>query len=188
MLLFVGRIQPLKGLDIAVRALSELNRPDAQLIVVGGASGVDGDPELRRVRAIIEECGLSARVHFYDPQPHHLLSTFYRAADVVLVPSRSESFGLVALEAAACGVPVVATSVGGLLSLIDHGRTGFLVPQRDAVGFARYTARLLDDPVLALSMGTAAAERAKKYSWQSAALRVRKVYSELLARDLVACN
>ena len=188
MLLFVGRIQPLKGLDIAVRALSELNRPDAQLIVVGGASGVEGEPELRRVQAIIDECGLSERVHFYDPQPHHLLSTFYRAADVVLVPSRSESFGLVALEAAACGVPVVATSVGGLLSLIDHGRTGFLVPQRDAVGFARYTAQLLDDPVLALSMGTAAAERAKKYSWQSAALRVRKVYSELLARDLVACN
>jgi len=85
-------------------------------------------------------------------------------------------------------VPVVATSVGGLLSLIDHGRTGFLVPQRDAIGFARYTAQLLDNPVLALSVGTAAAERAKQYSWQSAALRVRKVYSELLARDLVACN
>lgn len=188
MLLFVGRIQPLKGLDVAVRALSELNRPDAQLVVVGGVSGVEGEPELRRVRAIIDECGVGEQVHFYDPQPHHLLSTFYRAADVVLVPSRSESFGLVALEAAACGVPVVATAVGGLLSLVDHGRTGFLVPQRDAIGFARYTARLLDDPVLALSMGTAAAELAKQYSWQSAALRVRKVYSELLARDLVACS
>ena len=187
-LLFVGRIQPLKGLDVAVRALHELNRPDAQLIVVGGVSGVEGEPELHRVQSIIDECQLGGKVHFYDPQPHHLLSTFYRAADVVLVPSRSESFGLVALEAAACGVPVVANAVGGLLSLIDHGRTGFLVPQRDAVGFARYTARLLDDPVLALSMGTAAAELAKHYSWQSAALRVRKVYSELLARDLVACN
>ncbi len=188
MLLFVGRIQPLKGLDIAVRALSELNRSDVQLTVVGGASGAEGEPELRRVQEIIDECGLGGRVHFYDPQPHHLLSTFYRAADVVLVPSRSESFGLVALEASACGVPVVATSVGGLLSLIDHGRTGFLVPQRDPIGFARYTAQLLGDPVLALSMGTAAAERAKQYSWQSAALRVRRVYSELLARDLVACN
>lgn len=187
-LLFVGRIQPLKGLDVAVRALSELNRPDAQLVVVGGVSGVEGEPELRRVQAIIDECGLGGKVRFYDPQPHHLLSTFYRAADVVLVPSRSESFGLVALEAAACGVPVVATAVGGLLSLVDHGRTGFLVPQRDAIGFARYTARLLDDPVLALSMGTAAAERSTRYSWQSAALRVRKVYSELLARDLVACD
>lgn len=187
-LLFVGRIQPLKGLDVAVRVLSELNRPDAKLIVVGGASGVEGEPELRRVQSIIDDCGVGGQIHFFDPQPHHLLSTFYRAADVVLVPSRSESFGLVALEAAACGVPVVATAVGGLLSLVDHGRTGFLVPQRDVIGFARYTARLLDDPVLALSMGTAAAERAKQYSWRSAALRVRKVYSELLARDLVACD
>ena len=187
-LLFVGRIQPLKGLDVAVRALAELNRADAQLVVVGGVSGIDGLPELSRVRAIIEEHKLGGRVHFYDPQPHHLLSTFYRAADVVLVPSRSESFGLVALEAAACGIPVVATAVGGLLSLIDHGRTGFLVARRDAVGFARHTAQLLDDPLLALSIGTAAAERAKQYSWKSAALRARRVYSELLSRDLVACD
>lgn len=187
-LLFVGRIQPLKGLDVAVRALAELNRGDAQLVVVGGVSGADGLPDLCRVQAIIEEHNLGERVHFYDPQPHHLLSTFYRAADVVLVPSRSESFGLVALEAAACGIPVVATAVGGLLSLIDHGRTGFLVARRDAVGFARHTAQLLDDPILALSIGTAAAERAKQYSWKSAALRARRVYSELLSRDLVACN
>ena len=187
-LLFVGRIQPLKGLDIAVRALAELNRADAQLVVVGGVSGADGLPELSRVQAIIEEHKLGGRVHFYEPQPHHLLSTFYRAADVVLVPSRSESFGLVALEAAACGIPVVATAVGGLLSLIDHGRTGFLVARRDAVGFARHTAQLLDDPILALSIGTAAAERAKQYSWKSAALRARRVYGELLSRDLVACD
>jgi len=187
-LLFVGRIQPLKGLDVAVRALAELNRADAQLVVVGGVSGTDGLSELSRVQAIIEELKLGGRVHFFDPQPHHLLSTFYRAADVVLVPSRSESFGLVALEAAACGIPVVATAVGGLLSLIDHGRTGFLVAQRDAVGFARHTAQLLDDPILALSIGTAAAERAKQYSWKSAALTARRVYGELLSRDLVACN
>ena len=187
-LLFVGRIQPLKGLDVAVRALAELNRADAQLVVVGGVSGMDGLPELSRVQAIIEEHKLGGRVHFYEPQPHHLLSTFYRAADVVLVPSRSESFGLVALEAAACGIPVVATAVGGLLSLIDHGRTGFLVARRDAVGFARHTAQLLDDPILALSIGTAAAERAKQYSWKSAALRARRVYGELLSRDLVACD
>ncbi len=187
-LLFVGRIQPLKGLDVAVRALAELNRADAQLVVVGGVSGKDGLSELSRVQTIIEELKLGGRVNFFDPQPHHLLSTFYRAADVVLVPSRSESFGLVALEAAACGIPVVATAVGGLLSLIDHGRTGFLVAQRDAVGFARHTAQLLDDPILALSIGTAAAERAKQYSWKSAALTARRVYGELLSRDLVACN
>jgi D-inositol-3-phosphate glycosyltransferase len=127
-------------------------------------------------------------VKFYEPQPHHLLSTFYRAADVVLVPSRSESFGLVALEAAACGIPVVATAVGGLMNLIEDGKTGFLVPGRDVAGFARFTRRLLDDSLLAISMGTAAAHRAQSYSWKSAALKARSVYTELLERDLVACS
>jgi D-inositol-3-phosphate glycosyltransferase len=187
-LLFVGRIQPLKGLDVAVQTLAALDMPDAQLIVVGGASGTEGENEMRRVQALIVEHKLERRVHFYEPQPHHLLSTFYRAADVVLVPSRSESFGLVALEASASGVPVVATGVGGLLNLIEHGRTGYLVPARDPNQFASFTARLLNDPLLALSMGTAAAERAKSYSWKAAAAKASRVYSELYVRDLVACS
>ena len=82
---------------------------------------------------------MSERVRFAAPQPHHMLSTFYRAADVVLVPSRSESFGLVALEAAACGTPVVAAAVGGLRTLVDHGRTGFLVEGREPTVFAAPT-------------------------------------------------
>jgi D-inositol-3-phosphate glycosyltransferase len=187
-LLFVGRIQPLKGLDVAVQTLAALDMPDAQLIVVGGASGTEGENEMRRVKGLITEHKLERRVHFYEPQPHHLLSTFYRAADVVLVPSRSESFGLVALEASASGVPVVATGVGGLLNLIEHGRTGYLVPARDPNQFASFTTRLLNDPLLALSMGTAAAERAKSYSWKAAAAKASRVYSELYVRDLVACT
>ena len=187
-LLFVGRIQPLKGLDVAVRTLAQLGRSDAQLVVVGGASGADGAAELNRVQRIIADNKLEGRVHFFAPQPHHLLSTFYRAADVVLVPSRSESFGLVALEAGACGIPVVATGVGGLLSLIDHGRTGFLVPGRDVDDFAKFTAQLLNDSLLAIAMGTAAAERAKAYSWKSAASTVSNVYAQLLERELVACK
>ncbi|MGH9000571.1 MAG: glycosyltransferase, partial [Acidimicrobiia bacterium] len=110
--LFVGRIQPLKGLDLALRTLGEID--DAVLWVVGGPSGADGTAELRRVRALVDELGLSGRVLFLDPQPHPELADFYRAADVCIVPSRSESFGLVALEAAACGTPVVAAAVGGL--------------------------------------------------------------------------
>jgi D-inositol-3-phosphate glycosyltransferase len=187
-LLFVGRIQPLKGLDVAVQTLAALDMPGVQLIVVGGASGTEGENEMRRVKALIAEHKLERRVHFYEPQPHHLLSTFYRAADVVLVPSRSESFGLVALEASASGVPVVATGVGGLINLIEHGRTGYLVPARDPNQFASFTARLLNDPLLALSMGTAAAERAKSYSWKAAAAKASRVYSELYVRDLVACS
>ena len=97
----------------------------------GGASGDDGDLEAARIRALVDELGLHEQVHFVEPQPHHILSTYYRAADVVLVPSRSESFGLVALEAAACGVPVVASAVGGLLSLVDDRRTGRLIEGRD---------------------------------------------------------
>ena len=87
------------------------------------------------------------------PQPHHLLSSYYRGADVVLVPSRSESFGLVALEAAACGTPVVAAGVGGLLTLVDHGHTGFLVPGRDPEVFAGYTDEILGERPAGAEMG-----------------------------------
>ena len=146
-LLFVGRIQPLKGLDVAVRALAELDdRHDAVLVVVGGASGTDGRPEVERIEKLAADLGVSDRVRFAAPQPHHLLSTYYRAADVVLVPSRSESFGLVALEAAACGTPVVAAAVGGLRTLVDHGRTGFLVEGRDPAVYAAYAEQILDQP------------------------------------------
>ena len=145
MLLFVGRIQPLKGLDVAVRALAELGRRDATLVVVGGASGADGDEEVVRVHHLVKELDLTEQVRFVPPQPHHLLSTYYRAADVCLVPSRSESFGLVALESTACGTPVVASAVGGLRALVEDGRTGFLVESRDPTDFAAATERILTD-------------------------------------------
>lgn len=186
-LLFVGRIQPLKGLDVAVQALAALGRRDATLLVVGGASGAAGDHEVERIRALVAELGLGAQVRFVPPQPHHLLSTYYRAADAVWVPSRSESFGLVALEAAACGVPVVASAVGGLLSLVDHERTGFLVPERDPELFARHTAELLARPERAAAMGCEAAERGRHYTWSFAAARLRRVYADVTARQPVTC-
>ncbi len=188
LLLFVGRIQPLKGLDVAVRALARLGRPDARLLVVGGSSGPGGDGEVSRVRALIDELGVGAQVSFSPPQPHHLLSSYYRAADVVLVPSRSESFGLVALEAAACGVPVVASGVGGLLTLVDHGRTGFLVADRDPDHFAAHVAHLLDDPDDASRMSRAAAERARRYTWAFAAARLRRVVADVTANERVSCS
>jgi D-inositol-3-phosphate glycosyltransferase len=187
-LLFVGRIQPLKGLDIAVRALAALPDRTAVLVVVGGASGREGGAELERITKLAGDLGVADRLRFADPQPHHLLSTYYRAADVVLVPSRSESFGLVALEAAACGTPVVAAAVGGLRTLVDHGRTGFLVEGRDPDAFAAHVARILGDPALAADLSTDAVARARGYTWSTAAGRLRRIYADLTARSLVECR
>ncbi|MDP8958945.1 MAG: glycosyltransferase, partial [Actinomycetota bacterium] len=121
LLLFVGRIQPLKGLDVAVGALEMLveDIPSARMLVVGGPSGRRGAAELERVRRRIERAGLQRQVTFLSPQVHHSLATFYQAADALLVPSRSESFGLVAVEAQACGLPVVAAKVGGLAYVVE---------------------------------------------------------------------
>ena len=188
MLLFVGRIQALKGVDVAVRALGFLaDVPDAFLVVVGGPSGADGGAEVARVHDLVAELGLSSRVVFVDPQPHELLSTYYRAADVCLVPSRSESFGLVALEASACGTPVVAASVGGLRTLVDHGHTGFLVDDRDPAAFAARARAVLADPERASRMSDAAARRARGYSWSAAARRVHDLCDRLPSRALVDC-
>lgn len=187
-LLFVGRIQPLKGADVAVKALAALKRKNATLLIVGGASGTEGEQEIARVHSLIQEFGLESQVRFVEPQAHHILSTYYRAADVVLVPSRSESFGLVALEAAACGTPVVANAVGGLLTIVEHGRTGFLVADRQPEVFARHIAQILDDPALSARLSVQAAERARGYTWSFAAARLRRAYADLTSRDRVVCK
>jgi D-inositol-3-phosphate glycosyltransferase len=187
-ILFVGRIQPLKGPDVAIRALAALGRPDAQLAIVGGSSGHNGDVQASEAHALVDELGLHDQVHFIEPKPHHILSTWYRAADIVLVPSRSESFGLVALEAAACGVPVVASAVGGLLSLVDDGETGYLIEGRKPADYADAMRTILNDSELAASMGKAAVERAKAYTWRAAAERLRDLYAELGVESLVTCH
>jgi D-inositol-3-phosphate glycosyltransferase len=186
--LFVGRIQPLKGLSVAVRMLAELRASDARLVVVGGPSGPEGPSEFGSIRTLVDDLGLEQRVSFVEPQPHHLLSTYYRAADVVVVPSRSESFGLVALEAAACGVPVVAAAVGGLRTLVDDGVTGFLVESRDPSEFAARVDQLLVSPGEAAEMGRAAVARAGEYAWSTTAGRLRRLYPDLAARTLVECG
>ena len=189
MLLFVGRIQPLKSLDVAIDALSRLEgMGDVFLVVVGGPSGPSGETEVARAKALVGDLGLRDRVIFVPPQPHELLSTFYRAADVCVVPSRSESFGLVALEAAACGIPVVASAVGGLTTLVEDGRTGYLVDGRDPAMFADRISHLLTDTHVAAAMGRRAAIRARSYTWSIAAGRLRRLYGDLRSRQLVDCN
>lgn len=187
-LLFVGRIQPLKGLTVAVRALAEIPDHRARLVVVGGPSGPQGPAELATAKQVARELGVADRVVFVPPRPHHLLSTYYRAADVVLVPSRSESFGLVALEAAACGVPVVASDVGGLRTVVRDGRTGVLVDSRDPSSFAEAAGEILGDPERMAAMGAAAAEDARRYAWPTTAGRLRRLYDDLRARTPVACS
>ena len=188
MVAFVGRIQPLKGLDVAVRALASMERDDAVLVAVGGTSGPAGDAHLAEVMELAQQLGVADRIRFVPAQPHHLLSTFYRAADLVLVPSRSESFGLVALEAAACGTPVVATAVGGLRTLVRHGSSGFLVPDRDAERFAVHADAVLADPDLAAHLGAGGVRVARDFTWSTTAARLRRVYQDVAARSLVLCR
>jgi D-inositol-3-phosphate glycosyltransferase len=189
--LFVGRIQPLKGPDVAIQAVAGLRErgyPNARLIIVGGSSGRDGDMETERAHDLVDELGMHDQVEFVAPQPHHILSTYYRSADIVIVPSRSESFGLVALEAASCGVPVVASAVGGLLSLVDDGVTGRLIEGRNPVRYTDALAEILDDDALRASMSAAAVVRSAGYTWHAAAERLRHLYAEIGSRQLVSCE
>ena len=190
MLLFVGRIQPLKGAGVAVCALAEVRPrfPGARLVIVGGPSGAAGEVELGRLHTLVEDLGLHDAVSFVPPQPHELLSTYYRAADVTVVPSRSESFGLVALEASACGTPVVAAAVGGLPTLVDHGVTGFLIDSRDPGEYAARIADVVGDPARAAAMADAAAARTRRYTWSITAARLRRLYSDLTSRQLTECR
>ena len=180
-LLFVGRIQPLKGADLAVRTLAALDDPAAVLLIVGGPSGPGGATELERLHELVYSLGLADQVRFVPPQPHERLAGFYRGVDVCLVPSRTESFGLVALEAAACGTPVVAASVGGLRSLVDDGTTGFLVDGRDPLDFAGPVSRLLADPELSVEMSANAEACSRRYPWSNTAARLRRLYADLLS-------
>jgi D-inositol-3-phosphate glycosyltransferase len=186
-LLFVGRIQALKGLDVAISAFAQLRDPNAVLVVVGGPSGPEGEAEHARVEKLASELGVAERIIWREPQPHELLSTYYRASNVVLVPSRSESFGLVALEASACGTPVVAAAVGGLRTLVEHGLTGFLVEGRDPAAFAAFAGEIVTNPALAEEMGRNGARQAMRYQWSISAARLRRLYSDLTARTLTTC-
>jgi len=189
--LFVGRLQPLKAPDLAIRTLAALGRNDAVLVVVGGASGSDGSDYTQATFELARQLGVGDRVRFVEPQPHHILSSYYRAADVVVVPSRSESFGLVALEAAACGIPVVASAVGGLLNVVHDGVTGHLVDGRDPARFGRAITHVLDDPTGAAAMGAAAAVRARRFTWSFTAARLRRLYTDIVEHPqaaLVACR
>ncbi|MDQ3782222.1 MAG: glycosyltransferase [Actinomycetota bacterium] len=177
--LFVGRIQPHKGPDVAVEAAAMLS-PSTHLLVIGGASGAQGAEELARVQRRVDELDIDHRVHFLPNQPHRALPRFYQAANVLMVPSRSESFGLVAAEAQACGLPVVAAATGGLPYVIDDGVTGTLVAGHDPANHAAAVQAIIDHPEMARAMAQKAAVRSERFSWSATADRLLELYRGIL--------
>ena len=193
-LLFVGRIQRLKGIEVLIRAAAELEkrgetgRPLRVLIVggqpEGGQARTPEERELGRLREIASRLGLEQVVQFVGAVPQERLPLYYRAADAVVMPSSYESFGLVAAEAMACGTPVVGSQVGGLRSLIQDGRTGYLIPWRNPELFAEKLELILRRPALAAELGRNATLAMRALSWGAAAERLLTVYDQvLMARE-----
>ena len=188
LLLFVGRLQALKGVDLALETLIEMrNRGEnAMLSIIGGPSGPDGKIALNELHNRVSEAGVIGNVMFVAPQSHQLLSSWMRAADVTLVPSRAESFGLVALESSACGTPVVASNVGGLKTLIEPGENGFLIDSRDPKVWADYVAKATSTEDV-MKMSSSAVLLARKYTWRSAAQSLAFLTEEIARTSLLRC-
>lgn len=185
-ILYVGRIEPLKGLDTLFAALALLAKrvSHLRLIVVGGAkAGTDQatEREVARLQRLAGDLGIDHLVEFRGPALQSELPELYRAADLCAVPSRYESFGMVALEALTCGTPVVASRTGGLQSTVRHNVNGYLAPIGDEYAFARYMERILCRPELASGLSQEASSRARRYSWQRVADANIGVYLNLLA-------
>ncbi len=179
LVLFVGRIEPLKGIDILLRAAAQLEGR-FRLLVVGG-DGQDADRKAA-LRALALDLGIGQRVMFLDAVPHDDLPLYYGAADICVVPSHYESFGLVALEAMACGVPVVASGVGGLRDTVQDGQTGYLVPWRCPEPFAERLDLLLSNEPLRRSLGREARAAVERFRWSEVAARVEGIYHELVSQ------
>ena len=179
--IFVGRIDPIKGIDTLVDALPLLQEPDVHIVLIGGDLDQIGEPvgPLADVRDRVTSLRMARRVRFLGAQPQNMLPLYYSAADVVAVPSRYESFGLVAVEAMATGTPVVASAVGGLTFTVNNGVSGYLVPFGDPVALARALDKLLEDDDLREGMGFQAVIDAQRFSWDTVADQVLHVYSRL---------
>ena len=183
-ILYVGRIEPLKGIDILLRAIPMLEYGQdpasstgkaLRVMVVGGNPG--NDAELDRLKSLTAELGISDYVTFTGSVPQNTLPTYYSAADVFVLPSHSESFGLAPLEAMACGTPVVVSRVGGMKTFVNSGENGYLVPWRCPESFAQRLDVLLANPELREAMGKAARQKALGMGWDSVADRMLDYYS-----------
>jgi D-inositol-3-phosphate glycosyltransferase len=180
-LLYVGRLVERKGVDTVVRALPRL--PGVELVVAGGGSDAESDPVARDLRALAEELGVADRLDLRGPVSRSGVPALVRSADVVVAVPWYEPFGIVPLEAAACGRPLVGSAVGGLLDSVADGVTGFLVPPRDPDALADAAGRLLGDRQLRQEMGRAARRRAEeRFSWERVARSTEGCYARVALR------
>jgi D-inositol-3-phosphate glycosyltransferase len=192
MLVFVGRIEPLKGLDTLIQAIAMLSKEGVLadyplcLSVIGGdphASDEEMNAEMARLHDLREQLGMEDLVTFLGKRSQDTLPYYYSAAEAVVMPSHYESFGMVALEAMACGTPVVASQVGGLAFLVQHGVTGYTVPVDEPKALADCLKELIKNPGLREKMGQQAAEFARQYGWNVIARRIEEVYREVLVQN-----
>ncbi len=182
-ILCVGRLDPLKGVDLTLASAALLeDRNHVKVILVGG--DLENDPEAKRLVDLADALEMTDRVRFEGAVPHEDLPWYYSAADLLMVPSYYESFGLVALEAMACGTPVVAARVGGLPSLVKDGETGYLVPWHCPEPFAERLEVLLAHDDLRNTMGKAAYHRAQGMAWEAVVERFAALYEDLISREV----
>ncbi len=192
LLLCIGRMEPLKGMDCLIRALALLHERDPHWRDVLRVLLIGGEPEERphawnseqqRLHALRRELGVVPHVRFLGARPHHTLPDYYAAVDSLVVPSHYESFGMVALEALACGTPVIASRVGGLTATIEDGRSGVLIPPDDPLALAQQIAAVLCDREYAAALRTGARQRAARYSWQHITQEVLRLYAQVRQKN-----
>ena len=187
MFTFVGRIQPHKGPEVLIRAAAEMVahtpylRAKIALVIMGGGSG-SGTHEPDRLRALAKFLNVEDIVHFKEPVSRDELPNWYRASDLVCVPSYSESFGLVALEAQACGTPVVATAIGGLRTAVADGISGSLVDGHDAKAWSAVISRLLTEPARRIGLSVGAIDHASHFGWDATARKTLDVYDWAISK------
>lgn len=183
---FVGRIQPHKGPELLIQAVSEMLshsphlRAKLLVLIIGGDSGSSG-AEVARLQELVRWLNLAEVIRFLPPIPRMNLPDWYRAADLVCVPSYSESFGLVALEAQACGTPVVATAVGGLRTAVADGISGVLVDGHDPRAWSSVLARLIAEPARRVLLSLGALEHASHFGWDATARGTLDIYDRVLS-------
>ena len=179
--LFVGRLEPLKGVDILLRAVAQLERASATRTVIVG--GDQADAEMARLRALCGDLGIAERVSFQGRMAQQELPLYYSAADVSVIPSYYESFGLVALESMACGTPVIASRVGGLPTIVKDGLNGYLVPWRCPEPFADGLDVLLGNAAIRQAMSDASRQTAESMSWAAVVDSLLNTYQVLSQAD-----